>query len=243
MDIYGLSVFAVMLAAIPGWLSDLISSPNGQMVIEYYPHILISMGLGALLGFERRRKHKVAGVRTHMVVSVSACVIALCGVVVARESGVGDPSRLAAQVLAGLGFVGAGVILRQGLKTSGITTAATILFSAGIGIACGFGFFGLATFTTVVTIIGMILTYRLFPSNDTGGYSLKIICPLVKFDEVRKLFGANNRVDSLQKLGDKLEFRLHTELNSHQLDALLQQLVKNEDVISVDVLDELSTGE
>jgi len=238
MTLIGFSLISDLLAALSGFVSSLISSPQWDMAYHFLPHVLVSLALGALLGLERRNKHKVAGVRTHMVVSASACLIALCGAYTAQVTGVGDPTRLAAQILAGIGFVGAGVILRQGFRTSGVTTASTILFSAGIGIACGLGYFGIATLATVLLLVSLVVTYRIFPSNETGGHLLKIICPLDKFDEVKKLFGTNNRVDSLQKLGDKIEFRLHTELTSKQLDVLLAELVKNPDVYSVDVIDD-----
>ncbi|HEY9870366.1 MAG TPA: MgtC/SapB family protein [Candidatus Obscuribacterales bacterium] len=230
-----------VLATIWSWFSSLFSTPVGQEVLEFLPHLLVALALGALLGWERRHKHKIAGVRTHMVISASACLITLSGVWMAEQSGAGtDPTRLAAQILAGIGFVGAGVILRRGLNTSGITTSATILFAAGIGIASGFGFFGAATAATVLMLASMFITYRLFPSHDTGGHTLKVVCPLVKFDEVKKKFGAGNRVDSLQKLGDRLEFRVHTNLNAQQLDKLLAEMVLDPDIFSVDVIDDNS---
>lgn len=227
-----------MLSGLSSWFSDLLSSPMGQEVLTFLPHLLWSLCLGGALGWERRHKHKVAGVRTHMVIAASACLITMCGVLMTKKAGLGDPTRLSAQILSGIGFVGAGVILKQGLRTSGITTSATILFSAGIGIAAGFGLYGAALSATVLMLVSMFVTYKLFPSNDTAGHSLKIVCPLVKFEEVKKKFGAGSRVDSLQKLGDKLEFRLHTNLSGLELDELLADMVEDPDIIAVDVVDD-----
>lgn len=230
-----------LLTGLTGWFSDLFSSPMGQEILKFLPHLVAALVLGGVLGWERRHKHKIAGVRTHMVISASACLITLCGVWMAQLSGPGtDPTRLAAQILAGIGFVGAGVILKRGLNTSGITTSATILFAAGIGIASGFGFFGAATAATLIMLVSMFITYRLFPSHDTGGHSLKVVCPLAKFEEVKKKFGLGSRVDSLQKLGDKLEFRVHTNLSAEQLDGLLANMVEDPDIFSVDVIDDNS---
>ncbi|MBI4533091.1 MAG: MgtC/SapB family protein [Candidatus Melainabacteria bacterium] len=206
--------------------------------MAFLPHLLVALVLGAILGAERRLRHKVAGVRTHMVMSASACIITLAGVYMAESSRAVDPTRLAAQVLAGIGFVGAGVILRRGSNTSGITTASTILFASGVGIAAGFGYFGLATLATGVMVVALLITYRVFPDQDMGGHSLKVTCPLAKFEEVKLKFGANNRVDSIEKLGDRVQFRLHTSLTSQQLDALLSAMINDPDIIAVDVVDE-----
>lgn len=230
-----------VLSTVRSWFSSLFSTQVGQEILELLPHLLVALALGALLGWERRHKHKIAGVRTHMVISASACLITLSGVWMTELFGAGtDPTRLAAQILAGIGFVGAGVILRRGLNTSGITTSATILFAAGIGIACGFGFFGAATAATLLMLASMFVTYKLFPSHDTGGHTLKVVCPLAKFNEVKKKFGAGSRVDSLQKLGDRLEFHIHTNLNGQQLDKLLAEMVLDPDIFSVDVIDDNS---
>jgi uncharacterized membrane protein YhiD involved in acid resistance len=230
-------------ASIVSWFTHQFSSPLGQSILDFLPNIVLAMVLGMFLGFERSRKHKVSGVRTHMVVSGAAALITLCGVYSFRESGAGDPARLAAQILAGLGFIGAGVILRRGFNTSGVTTAATILFAAGVGMACGFNFFALATVSSLFMVVALWVTYRFMPSQETGGHTLKVTCTRTKYEEVKKLFGTAAKVDSVNKQADNVEFRIHTDLTSMQVDDLVGDLMENADVLAVEVIDEPSKDE
>jgi putative Mg2+ transporter-C (MgtC) family protein len=230
-------------ASIGSWFDHLFSSSLWPIIRDFSPHILLAMFLGMFLGFERRQKHKVAGVRTHMVVAGASSLITLCGVYTFEKYGMGDPARLAAQILAGLGFIGAGVILRRGFNTSGVTTAATILFAAGIGMSCGFGFYAMATVSSMFMVLALWVTYRFFPSQETGGHTLSVTCTRAKYEETKKLFGPTSKVDNITKHGDNIEFRIHTELTSDQVDNLLSDLVENVDVVSVVLLDEPTTGE
>ncbi len=109
--------------------------------LDFHPQMLlrlvIAVVLGALIGYERERKGKPAGVRTHGMVSVGAAlftVVSLHGF-----PGTGDPARVAAQVVAGIGFLGAGAILHQRGSVQGLTTAASLWVTAAIGVAVGTG--------------------------------------------------------------------------------------------------------
>ncbi len=224
------------------WLYGAASSPLAHTIRSFLPNILVALGLGALIGFERWRKHKVAGLRTHMVISMSACVVTMCGVLVAESvtaaGGTADATRLAHGILAGIGFVGAGVILRRGLATQGITTAATILFACGIGMAAGFGFFALATVSTVLLLFAMVIAYRFMPHDfhDRSGSHVDVICPQEKFAEAKALLGATCRVEGLTKTAGKVEFRAHTDLSPDQLDDLLEKAVGLDDIDSIQLV-------
>src|SRR5690349_2341633 len=102
--------------------------------------LLLAVLLGGAIGLERELRGQAAGLRTHVLVCVGATLITLTSVEIGMDkSGTfhGDPARLAAQIVSGIGFLGAGAILREGLSIRGLTTSASIWTTAGIGIAIG----------------------------------------------------------------------------------------------------------
>lgn len=104
--------------------------------------ILLSFFAGFILGLERKIHKQLAGLRMHILISVSSTLIMLLSIYMSQRfsaQGTADPSRIAAQVVSGIGFLGGGAILRQGFNIKGLTTAATIWSSAGIGLAIGAG--------------------------------------------------------------------------------------------------------
>ena len=111
--------------------------------------------LGGFLGLERTIAGKVAGLRTYALVSLgSALFISVSDLVVARSGGpaIVDPLRVASQVVLGIGFLGAGLIVFRESRVSGLTTAAGLWVAAGIGLTTGFGFYFLAIFVTLLTL-------------------------------------------------------------------------------------------
>jgi putative Mg2+ transporter-C (MgtC) family protein len=123
--------------------------------------IVAAAGLGAVIGLEREFDEKAAGLRTHMLVSVGAALFTMVGAYgFADLVGHGrvisyDPSRIAAQVVTGIGFLGAGVIFRQGFTIRGLTTAASLWLVAAIGMAAGAGYWEGAVLATVVGIVSL----------------------------------------------------------------------------------------
>lgn len=218
-------------------IADVFQSHPAPGDIGFLVNIILSLLLGAVIGYERRIKQKVAGVRTHMVIAVSSCLITMCGHYVAHGSSHIDPTRVAAQILSGIGFVGAGVIIRQGFSTSGVTTAATILFAAGIGIACGFSLFTLAIITCMAVVTAMMIANKVLPTTDSAtGCNFKVSCPIDKFDTVMKIFGQNSRVESIVKQDDRMKFNIATTMNADQVVQLFKHSVKNDDIISLQLL-------
>lgn len=118
--------------------------------------LLMSTLLGGLIGFEREVNNRPAGFRTHILVTLGACLIMILSIY--GFSGFGpegkgsDPARLAAQVVSGIGFLGAGTIMREGTNVRGLTTAASIWICGGIGLAIGMGFYEAAVMTTLLSI-------------------------------------------------------------------------------------------
>src|SRR5262249_40751061 len=108
---------------------DAMALMPDSMTTGFIVKTLLSFGLGAVLGVDRRPKQMVAGVRTHMIIAGGSCLISACGIAMLGDSHI-DSTRLAGQILSGIGFVGAGAIIRKGNTTLGVTTAATLFFAA-----------------------------------------------------------------------------------------------------------------
>ena len=117
--------------------------------------IVIALILGLALGIEREYRGHPAGIRTMALVSIGACLFTALGLVPAFGVKT-DPTRIAAQVVTGVGFLGAGAILRQGGDVRGLTTAASIWVVASLGMAVGFGYYAIAAFTTFLVIVTLV---------------------------------------------------------------------------------------
>ncbi len=126
--------------------------------------LLLSTLLGGVIGLERESLNKSAGLRTYTLVSLGSCLIMITSIemykIFGHGSG-GDPARLAAQVVSGIGFLGAGAILHSGFNVRGLTTAASLWVVAGIGLAVGAGRYLTAVVTTVIVFFVLMYMPRL----------------------------------------------------------------------------------
>ncbi len=162
-----------------------------QEIISYFhlpdmnilSRILLSIILGFGIGFEREITNKWAGLRTHILVSLGSClftILSLYGFSTALSLyPMGDPGRVAAQILTGIGFIGGGTVLRQGSTVYGLTTAATLWMVASIGMACGCGKFQWAIVSAALSIAVLVLI-RIFereimPNNLKNQKRLKVV--------------------------------------------------------------------
>ena len=153
-------------------LENILNS-TGFIIFE---RVLMAVLLGFSIGLEREMTNKYAGLRTNILVCVGACVFTILSiygfptfadgdnVLVSNATGIRDTSRVAAQVVTGIGFIGGGAVLRHGATIFGLTTAATLWIAASIGMACGTGMFGLAVISTVLSII-VLVSVRMFEKN------------------------------------------------------------------------------
>lgn len=123
---------------------------------ELVRRLLTAAVLGAVLGFERELRQKSAGLRTNTLISVGSALFTLMSIELADPIGA-DPGRIAAQIVTGIGFLGAGAIIRTGGNVHGLTTAATIWVNAAVGVAAGGGELRLATIATGLTVIVLLL--------------------------------------------------------------------------------------
>ena len=195
-----------------------------------WPHVLLRLvvaaGLGGAIGFERELRERQAGLRTHLVVSVGSALFTL----VSAYAFVGprvDPTRIAAQIVSGIGFLGAGAIIRQGLSVRGLTTAATLWLVAAIGMAAGAGYYSGAIIATVGALLTLgplrIVAYKIIrryrPDVDrlvvdipAGGSPV----PIIEVIEQQ-----NARVIALEiaQEGDRRSVALDVELPNHGVTA------------------------
>src|SRR5574344_2050913 len=138
---------------------------------DMFLRIITAVLLGFAIGLERELTNKYAGLRTHLLVCLGSdlfTILSIYAFPMAVESlnpqGYGDPARIAAQILTGIGFIGGGTVLRHGESVSGLTTAATLWVAASIGMACGAGLTYIALISTVFTV-GVLILIRSFEKN------------------------------------------------------------------------------
>lgn len=132
---------------------------TNPMMIDTITKLSIAIILSLLIGIEREAVHKPAGIKTHMLICMSATLVMSLGMYLfERYPDKLDPSRLPAQILAGIGFVGAGTIIRDGFSVKGITTAASLLAITCIGLAIGAGFYEGAILTTIFVFLALYFT-------------------------------------------------------------------------------------
>lgn len=127
-----------------------------DLSMAYIFRIVLSAILGALIGYERQFKHKSAGLRTNILVCIGSCLIMiLSNLLYENVEGKtnADPARLAAQVVSGIGFLGAGAIIKEGVNVIGLTTAACIWVVSGVGLAVGAGYYMIAIFASLLVYI------------------------------------------------------------------------------------------
>lgn len=122
--------------------------------IDLVWRLMLAAGLGAALGVEREYRQKPAGLRTNILIAVGSALFTIVSISIA--GGRGDPGRVAAQIVTGIGFLGGGAIMRNRDTVHGMTTAATIWVNAAIGAAAGIGQYELAIFAAALTLVVLV---------------------------------------------------------------------------------------
>lgn len=129
-------------------------------ILELVFRLVLACLLGGLIGIERERQRHPAGFRTHILVCIGAALVMLSNIYIFdsyKNYANIDPSRMGAQVISGIGFLGAGTILKEGITVKGLTTAASLWSVAGIGLAVGLGFYSGAVSATILVLITLII--------------------------------------------------------------------------------------
>jgi putative Mg2+ transporter-C (MgtC) family protein len=129
--------------------------------VEAVQRLALAMVVGAVLGIERERLDRPAGLRTYMLVTEGACLFMICAILLAeqivRAGGISDPGRIASTVVQGIGFIAAGVILTTGKEVVGLTTAAGLWVATALGLLIGAGFFVIAIVAAVATVLALVV--------------------------------------------------------------------------------------
>jgi len=132
---------------------------NNEIILR----LVVAVILGILIGIERVLVHKEAGMKTHALVSLGAAVFVIVSEMIGikyGDAGGFDPTRVASQIIVGIGFLGAGSIILQGNRLLGLTTAGGLWVTAGIGMAVGFGFYSLAVITAILVILVFVVVNK-----------------------------------------------------------------------------------
>jgi putative Mg2+ transporter-C (MgtC) family protein len=137
------------------------------MTLDIFLRIFVALILGGLIGLEREYRSKEAGFRTHFLVALGSALFTILSQY-GFKYGLGDSSRVAAQIVSGIGFLGAGTIIFQRNFIRGLTTAAGLWVTAAVGMACGCGMYILAGVSTLLVLIGLELLSRIVPPLSTN---------------------------------------------------------------------------
>jgi len=140
-----------------------------EQLLDFWPCVWAG-ACAFVVGFERQRSEKSAGIRTHLLVSLGSCIFTL----ISAAASSADPARIAASVVNGIGFLGGGVILRDSNRVTGLTTASTVWVSAAIGMLCGYRMFFLAAEASLLTIIFLEIGRRVSKFMKASQYNWSI---------------------------------------------------------------------
>lgn len=169
----------------------MISELLQDELVRHLIKLLLAALLGALIGFERDLHGRSAGLRTHLLVAMGACLFML----ISQNVSGGDPSRIAAQIVSGIGFLGAGAIMKEGINVRGLTTASCLWIAAAVGMAVGIGQFSLALTTTVIALIAVSMlnnvdrffkreSYRVLSITTLGDTDTKELLELIESKDI-----------------------------------------------------------
>ena len=175
---------------------DWMGSLRDLNVLSVCVRLLLAMAFGGTIGFERGIRQRAAGLRTHMLLCVGAASTMLVSQYIYASYGVGDPARLSAQVISGIGFLGAGtIIVTRRNQIKGLTTAATLWATACMGLAVGVGFYECALAMYVILIFILLLV------NVVDTKYLKIPTSTALYLEVRRDVGLGNAIHFIHAIG------------------------------------------
>lgn len=204
-------------------------------------HELIKIGiafiLGALLGVEREYRNKPAGFRTLIMITVGATLFTILSNKISIA-----PDRIAANIITGIGFIGAGVIFKEGLKVSGMTTAATIWISAAIGMTVGYGSFYLALGVTLLMLLTLIALAKLEDYYDrfhqAKYYKIRFLSGQSSFDELQKKFDEfriRYNKDAEAKNNNEVTVSYKLSATQKEFDALNHYLMQSKSITGFDM--------
>lgn len=223
------------------WVLHQFQYPEVLVQVEYLLRIVVAAVLGIMIGNERKRQNKSAGIRTHAIVALGSALIMVVSKYGFGDVADSDSGRLAAQVVSGIGFLGAGVIFVRNNLVSGLTTAAGLWATSGVGLAMGAGMYivGISSTILIVTVQFVMHKFSFFRDVASGGL---LRMTLVKKEGIvqdmedilqrERLTVASVKINKTKKEEVKLEFDV-VYPPGYQKTKLLARLVEMDDVIAV----------
>lgn len=202
-------------------------------------YLLLSIALGFAIGFERKQRFKEAGIRTHTIVCVGSALMTI----ISRNIGTGDPGRIAAQIVTGIGFLGAGMIVYKQHEVRGLTTAAGIWTTAGVGMACGSEMPIVAVGATAMLIVVQCLfhlPFRFFHSKKYYSVNIEFVRTGTENLKIKEIFGTdrfNHLImtrDSENRILYRATLTTDKEFSSTRLNQIIEE---NEFILSLERCD------
>lgn len=214
---------------------------------ELLLRLTLSCILGGVIGYERQARRKSAGLRTNVLVCLGSCLIMVLSQEIYQEvEGLtnADPARLAAQVVSGIGFLGAGTIMKEGLTVRGLTTAACLWVVAGVGLAVGAGFYSGALFTSALVFGTLGTLSRL---DDWVSHEKNLCISIEVVDSPGQVGRVGECVELLHLKTKGIQVKGHTKTTAMiELDVynsngikpanIAEELRKVDGIISVDIV-------
>ena len=217
------------------------TAPELWVQVEYLVRILVAACLGLLIGSERKNRNKSAGIRTHVIVALGAALIMVVSKYGFMDVEKADAARVAAQVVSGIGFLGAGVIFVRNNLVNGLTTAAGIWATAGVGLALGAGMYVVGISSALLVLLIQFVMHRIAYFADVASGGL-IRMTLVKREGIvqsmedylqrEKLSVISVKINKTKKDEVKLEFDVVFP-PGYKKTKLLARLVEMDDVLAV----------
>ncbi len=210
--------------------------------LQYLIGVAVSVVLGFAIGFERKLRYKEAGIRTHTIVCLGSALMMVISKYAFSDIEGFDPARIAAQIVSGIGFLGAGIIMFRGQKMYGLTTAAGVWATAGIGMAAGAGLYVVAVGATILLIAMQCLFHSKFKIFHTKKfYRVKIIFSHVQDEstQIKDLFDVKHFNSlTIKRDGDKTVYHavLNTDKEYHS-DAFNEYMGKYPFILSIERYD------
>ncbi len=230
-------------------LNTFLDSFKISSVFPYFIALVTATICGAAIGVERTLRQKEAGIRTHIIVAMGSALIMIVSKYgffdIVNMQGIEgninlDGARLAAQVVTGISFLGAGIIVYKG-TVKGLTTAAGVWTTAGIGLAAGAGMYGIAVYATLIILVVQIVIHRILPVENTSttAVSMKLVDNPEAIESISAIFKENNLEilsTSVEKKNEKLVCLFVVKSKGHiNPDDVSALFTTNELVLSVSV--------
>ena len=207
--------------------------------------LILGFILAGIIGAERESVNKPAGFKTHALIGISAVLIMLCGQYLSSSTPGADASRIPAQLLSGIGFIGAGTILRDGFNVKGLTTAASLLSVTCIGLSIGAGFYIGGFIATAIVYIVLSYSHNMFGSLDHFSnieLSLTVEDFANTLPNIQKILDKyqitikkikNDQKDEEKSKDVQLVFRYHKDVN---INSVLTEISQLENVIDLETI-------